>query len=63
MIDRFAQHRKPATLLFEQTWPNLQMADAKSTQIRKIRKKLRQIEHLEQVDRDLTEEEYSKVLQ
>ncbi|KAK3718432.1 hypothetical protein QZH41_014438 [Actinostola sp. cb2023] len=37
------------------------MADNKSLEIRKLRKKLRQIEHLEQVDRDLTQEEYSKV--
>lgn len=40
----------------------MQMADKKSIEIRKLRKKLRQIEHLEQVDRDLTEEEYSKVI-
>jgi hypothetical protein len=30
--------------------------------IRKLRKKLRQIEHLEEIDRDLTDEEVAKVI-
>ncbi|XP_031562257.1 protein will die slowly-like [Actinia tenebrosa] len=39
------------------------MADDKtlSVEIRKLRKKLRQIEHLDQLDRELTDEEYLKV--
>lgn len=39
------------------------MADEKglSVEIRKLRKKLRQIEHLDQLDRELTDEEYLKV--
>ena len=35
--------------------------DAATLRIRKLRKKLRQIEHLEGLDRDLTDEELSKV--
>lgn len=31
-------------------------------EIRKLRKKLRQIEHLETIDRELNEEEWTKVL-
>ena len=35
--------------------------DAATLRIRKLRKKLRQIEHLEGLDRDLTDEELNKV--